>query len=144
MKKYFLGIILVLFFVACSSDDDASNTISSNNLVGKWFLKGGTINGGAFVNYDHECLTSKDYQEFFASGIVNYVGYGSDCEVNDTDSSEWELTGNILTVSSPEMDPAIYSYEYIVESITSAELRLKEIVDTPEGTEIRIIYFTKV
>lgn len=143
MKKYIFAIIGLVILGACSSDDNGSQSINANNLLGKWYLKGGTTNGGAFENYNHECTTSKDYQEFFANGNLDFIGYGSNCEVNDTDSSQWELNGNILTVSSPEFDPMIYSHEYIVESITSEELRLKITEETPDGTETRVIYLTR-
>lgn len=143
MKRYFLGVILVMLLGACSSDDNGSQAINPSDLVGKWFLKGGTTNGGVFQNYNHECATSKDYQELFANGNLNFIGHGSNCEVNDTESSVWELNGNILTVSNPEFDPMIYSYDYIVESITSEELRLKETVETPDGTETHVLYMTR-
>lgn len=143
MKKYILAIIGILILGACSSDDNGSQVINPNNLLGKWYLKGGTVNGGAFENYNHQCATSKDYQEFFANGVLDFVGYDVECEVIDTDSSQWELNGNVLTVSSTEFDPMIYSYEYIVESITSEELRLRETVETPEGAETHVIYATR-
>ena len=143
MKKYILGIITLLILGACSSDDNGSQVINWNNLLGKWYLKGGTINGGAFENYNHDCATSKDYQEFLANGNVDFVGYDVECEVNDKSSSQWSLEGNVLTISSPEFDPMVYSYEYIVESLTSNELRLKETVELPNGSETRIIYLTR-
>ena len=143
MRKYFLGLTLVLFLVACSSDDNGSQAINQNNLIGKWYLKGGTVNGGAFENYNHDCTASKDYQEFLENGNLEFVGYDVECEVDDTDSSLWRLEGNVLTISSPEFDPMNYSYDYIIESITSEELRLKETVEIPGGTETRIIYLTR-
>ncbi|WP_026704120.1 lipocalin family protein [Flavobacterium soli] len=143
MKKYIFAIIGLVILGACSSDDNGSQAINLNNLIGKWYLKGGTTNGGAFENYNHECVTSKDYQEFFANGDLDFVGHDVECEVNDTDSSQWSISGNILTVSNQEFDPMIYSYEYTIESITSEELRLKETVEIPGGTETRIIYMTR-
>lgn len=143
MKKYILGLVLVMFLSTCSSDDNGSRAINANNLIGKWYLKGGTVNGGAFENYNHDCATSKDYQEFFANGNLDFVAYDIECEVNDTNSSEWSLNGNVLTVSSPEFDPMVYSYEYIVESISSEELRLRETVETPDGTETHVLYATR-
>lgn len=106
-------------------------------------MKGGTRNGGDFENYIHDCTTSKDYQEFLVNGQLEYTEYGSNCVIDDTQTSEWELNGNILTVSSPEFDPMAYSFDYSIESITSEELRLKLIVEQPEGTETQIIYLTR-
>lgn len=133
----------MLIFGACSSDDNGSQGITENNLLGKWYLKGGNVNGGAFEDYNHDCTTSKDYQEFFANGVLDFVGHDVECEVDDTDSSQWNLDGNILTISSLEFDPFVYSYEYIVESLTSSELRLKETVEMPSGTETRLIYLSR-
>lgn len=143
MKKYFLGIVALVILGACNSDDNNPQTINPNNLIGKWFLKGGTTNGGAFENYNHKCATSRDYQEFFANGNLDFVGYGSNCETNDTASSVWKLNGNILTVSNSEFDPMIYSYTYIIENITSEELRLKITEEIPDGIETNIIYLTR-
>lgn len=144
MKKYFFGLIALFILGACNSDDNGSQAITKNNLYGKWYLKGGTTNGGAFENYEHECTTSKDYQEFFADGTLDFVGYGSNCEVNDTDSSNWALNGNILTISNTNFDPRVYSYNYIVENITAEELRLKITENTPEGIETNVIYLTRI
>jgi hypothetical protein len=143
MKRCFLGIIAVLILGACNSDDNGSQAFNRNDIIGKWYLKGGTTNEGAYENYNHECTTSKDYQEFLANGILDCVGYGSNCEVNDTDSSNWELKGNILTISNLNMDPMIYSYDYTVEQLTSNELRIKITENTPEGTETNVLYLTR-
>lgn len=143
MKKYILIVTALLILVACGSDDNGSTVINQANLIGKWYLKGGTVNGGAFENYSHKCTSSKDFQEFFANGNLSFVGYDVECEVSDTESSQWNLNGNILTVSSEEFDPIIHPYEYIIESLTSEELRLKETVEIPSGTETRIIYLTR-
>ena len=143
MKKYFFGVIALFILGACNSDDNGSQAITKNNLIGKWYLKGGTTNGGAFENYEHECGTLKDYQEFFADGTLDFVGYGSNCEVNDTDSSNWDLNGNVLTISNLDQDPMTFSYDFIVESITAEELRLKITENTPEGIETNVIYMTR-
>lgn len=143
MRKYILGMAVLLILAACGSDDNGSTVINQGSLIGKWYLKGGTVNGGAFENYNHQCATSKDSQEFFANGNLAFVGYDAECEVSDTDASRWSVDGNVLTISNEELDPWVYSYEYIIESLTSEELRLKETVETPDGTETRIIYLTR-
>lgn len=143
MKKYFLAFIAVAILGACSSDDNGSNAINQNNLLGKWYLKGGTTNGGAFESYNHECATSKDFQEFHSDGVLDFIGYDVECEVSDTDMSAWELNGNILTISNTQFDPLVYSYEYIVKSISSEELILEQTVNTPEGEMTYVVYATR-
>jgi hypothetical protein len=65
MKKM-LFIFLITITYGCNKNDDnqvIDNNLEINeqNILGKWFLKGGTKNGGIFENYTHLCSTSKDY-----------------------------------------------------------------------------------
>ena len=144
-KSVILLTLIALTFLGCSSDDDsnANLVINQQNLLGKWYLKGGTINAGAFEDYDHDCTTNKDFQEFLNNGSVTFNGYNTACELNDVETSSWVLNGNTLTISSPPLDPMIYEYNYLIESLTTQELVLKVTVNTPEGVEIQRIYATR-
>ena len=144
-KSVILLTLITLTFLSCSSDDDsnANLVINQQNLLGKWYLKGGTINAGAFEDYDHDCTTNKDFQEILNNGSVTFNGYNTACELNDVETSSWVLNGNTLTISSPPLDPMIYEYNYLIESLTTQELVLKVTVNTPEGVEIQRIYATR-
>ena len=147
MKKLlprFIILSIMLAFTGCSDDDNVPATGHLNvgqSLVGKWSIEGGTINGGDFENYIHECAASKDYQEFTAEGIVRYAGHGQDCEVNDTQDSSYSVTGNILTVQD-ENDPA--ANVFTIVSVTSEDMILERTVNTPGGTQTQRSYFTRI
>lgn len=152
IKKIFLSIVFITLLNSCSDDNDANNSdpnaqleINSQNLSGKWYMKGGTKNGGAFENYAHECSTSKDYQEFLANNNLDFIGFGSECTINDTNTSMWSLSDNELTVSNipSEEGGFIYNLHYTIISLTRSELQLKLIVKEFEGESVYISYFTR-
>lgn len=101
------------------------------------------MDNGSFENYNHDCSTSKDFQEFFANQELKFNGYNSSCELNDTETSNWALNGNTLTVSNQHFDPMLYEYVYTIESLTSEELILKQTVNEPEGTFIYRTTYTR-
>jgi hypothetical protein len=140
-------LLFILFFgfslFSCSSDGDNGLPITSQNLIGKWYIKGGTINNGSFENYNHECSINKDYQEFFSNQELKFNGYNISCELDDIEISDWVLNGRILTVSNQHFDPMIYEYVYTVESLTRDELILKQTVNEPEGTFVYRTTYTR-
>lgn len=138
MKKIIIYFVLAGLIFSCNSDDNETATI-----LGKWYIKGGNSNGGEFQNYNHDCETSRDFQEFFENDEVTFNGYNSACELNEVETSIWVLDGNILTVSNTQFDPMIYEYTYVVESLTNEELKLKQTVNTPEGTMVYVSTFTR-
>lgn len=146
MKKLFAGIILLVFvaFTGCSDDDEMNevNHLSiSQTILGKWQIEGGTVNGGAFENYVHPCIINKNYQEFTADGIVRFVGHNQDCEENEIHQSSYTINNNTLTVHN-ENDPV--DDVFIIPSLTSMKLLLKQTVNTPEGVETIISHFSKI
>ena len=144
MKNIFLFIsVLSLTLLSCNTDDGVGVAITSQNLLGKWYIKGGTVDNGSFENYSHDCSTSRDFQEFFANQELKFNGYTTTCELNDTETSDWILSGNTLTVSNQHFDPMIYEYVYRIESLTSDELILKQSVNEPEGTFIYRTTYTR-
>ena len=145
MKKvlYFFGLLTVILS-SCSSDDDSNNIpINSQNLLGKWYIKGGTTNNGPFENYINECPSNKDFQKFLSNGEVTFNGYNSSCMLTNPETSLWLLNGRTLTISNTNFDPMIYTYEYEIESLTANELVLKEIVTEPEGIVTYRTTFTR-
>ena len=144
MKKLLsLFTFLIIILSSCSSDDSDGLAINSQNLLGKWYLKGGTTNNGSFENHTHDCITKKDFQEFFNNGEITFNGYNSECSLDEIETSLWFLNGNRLTVTNTNFDPMIYEYEYVIESLTSDELILKETVSEPEGTFVYRSTFTR-
>jgi hypothetical protein len=126
----FLGILVL----SCASCDSDNTDISSQNLLGKWYLKGGTTDNGLFENYEHNCANNKDYQEFASDGKLTFNSFNNSCVIVDTDVSDWILKGNKLTVSSQHFDPMLYEYIFIVEKLTVTELVLKQTIIDAGGT----------
>ncbi len=138
MKKIILFLIFIGLTSSCNSDDQDSATI-----IGKWYIKGEVSNGGEFQNYDHDCETSRDFQEFFANGELTFNGFNAECALSDTQTSVWEMNGNVLTVSNTPFDPMIYQYTYVIESLTNEELKLKQTVNEPEGIVVYVTTYTR-
>lgn len=145
MKRITMLIILVLFNLSCSSDDNDGLSVTKQNLLGKWYLKGGIVNNGVFEDYNHDCVTSRDFQEFFSNNIVTFNGYNIDCELDEIEESNWSLNGRKITVSNTQFDPMIYEYNFIVEKLTSDELILKQdgINEDTGQPEVYRLYLTK-
>lgn len=142
MKKIILGLLIfTAFAISCNSDDDNSLVVTKQNLLGKWYLKGGTINNGAFEEYNHDCSTSRDFQEFFDNDILTFNGYNVDCELNEVEESNWSLNGRIITVSIPNF----MEYDIAVEKLTSNELILKQdgINEDTGAVEVVRYYMTR-
>ncbi|TRW25284.1 hypothetical protein FMM05_08235 [Flavobacterium zepuense] len=121
--KALVLLVMMLCLTACSSDDDAVAPILQDYkqlILGKWFIKGGTINGGAFQNYVHDCPSNRDYQEFFADGDIKFVGYNTDCEANDTQTDMWFVEGETLNITS--FDPIVADMAYTIVTLNENEL----------------------
>jgi hypothetical protein len=143
-KTLYFFILLTDFLSSCSSDNESNNIpINSQNLIGIWYIKGGTTNNGPFENYINECPSNKDFQKFLSNGEVTFNGYNSSCTLAAPETSLWLLNGSTLTISNTNFDPMIYSYEYEIERLTSGELILKEIVNEPEGIVTYRTTFTR-
>lgn len=141
MKKITL-LFLIALLSACSSSENNGLSITSQNLSGKWYLKGGTVNGGPFQEYVHDCTTSRDFQEFLTNGTLTFNEHNLACEQH-IETSNWVLNGFEITVTNTPLDPMIYENNYIIEDLTNQLLILKETVIEPEGTSINRIYFTR-
>lgn len=125
MKNTVFALLVGLVFFSCSSDD-SGNTFSEAQIIGKWNLLGMTVDGGAFEDYNHDCLTEKDFQQFFSNHELSFNGYNSDCELTENEISLWALKGNKLIVSNTHFDPMVYTYYFTVVKLTSDELVLEQ------------------
>lgn len=127
---------------SCSSDDNGL-AITEENLLGKWYLKGGTVDNGAFQNYEHNCSTAKDFQEFFADGALAFNGYNLACEWVEEEISNWDLSGNTLTVTTNITNGVDDVETFIIEELSSNKLVLKQNVTSPEGEFVFRIHATR-
>lgn len=140
MKKLlYVFSVVALLLVSCSKDDDSN---AQATIIGKWYFKGGTINNGSFINYNNDCSTKMDFQEFFANGELVFNGFNSSCELDDVETSNWVKNGNTLTVSNTNFDPMIYNYTYTIEKLDASKLILKQTVTEPEGVFVYRNTFT--
>lgn len=142
MKKIFLLLFLSLVAFSCSSDD-SSTGFSESKLIGKWYLSGGTTNGGSFESYNHKCAANRDFQEFLSNHEVTFNKYNQDCVLANPEVSNWKLEGNILTVSSTNFDPMIYSYKYKIVTLNSKELIIEMAANTPEGLVVERVFLVR-
>ncbi len=112
--------------LSCSSNDDDPKPaeITEANLLGKWFIRGGNINGGSYVDYEHKCTENRDYQEFLSNHMLRFIGYDKTCTISDNETSLWVLEGEELTVSNLPGSSSPFKYTFTVLKLTSAELKL--------------------
>lgn len=142
MKKIFSLLFLSAFAISCSSDDSSAG-FSEAKLIGKWYLSGGTTDGGSFESYNHKCGTNRDFQEFLSNHEVTFNKYNQDCTLVTPEVSNWKLEGNVLTISSTNFDPMIYSYKYKIITLNSTELIIQIANVTPEGTVLQRIFLVR-
>lgn len=148
MKVKYILPILFFFFVSCTDEDDdmvLTNQLEINNstISGKWYMKGGTINGGAFENYIHDCPTNKDYQDLRQNGEIDFVGFDSSCANTGIETGLWSLSGNILNVNNLPGATIPYSHVYEILSLTSEELVLKSTYNDPSGQVVEVSHYTR-
>jgi len=55
----------------------------------------------------------------------------------------WWLDGDILVIERFEFDPVMYYYSYRVMSLTTEELTLRLVYDSPDGSVIEISKYTR-
>ena len=148
MKIKFILPILFFLFVSCTDEDDdmvLTNQLEINNstISGKWYIVGGTINGGTFENYSHDCPTNRDYQDFRQNGEIDFVGFDSSCANTGIETGLWSLSGNILNVNNLPGATIPYSYVYEIQSLTSEELVLKQTYNDPGGQVVVVSHYTR-
>ncbi|NBL63827.1 hypothetical protein GV828_01285 [Flavobacterium sp. NST-5] len=125
MRKFLFLLALTAF--SCSSDDNNSSNENGEldrtreNIVGNWIIKGGTINGGAFQNYENECATKADYQQILINGNLNFVGHDETCEVREFETTTWSISGNNFIVDN---EAPFNDSVYEIDRLTSDEMIL--------------------
>lgn len=146
VRLFLLSFVFALF-LGCSSDDNGSSelhlAVNEHNLLGKWYPKATSVNGGEFQNYEHNCSSQKDVKEFFSNGELSFSKYWTNCESLGTTPALWSLEGDILTIENSEFDPVMYYHPYKVISLTTEELTLRLVYDSPDGSVIEISKYTR-
>lgn len=142
MRKIILILFVGALIFSCSNDDNGL-AITEENLLGKWYLKGGTVDNGPFEDYEHNCSESKDFQEFFANGDLTFNGYNSSCNLSEVETSHWILSGTTLTVTTGSFEEIIQTDTFTVEEISSNRLILKRKVTLPDGEFVYRIHATR-
>ncbi|WP_339835995.1 hypothetical protein [uncultured Flavobacterium sp.] len=144
--KHILFAFIAIVITSCNSKDDSDTSstnleINKQNLIGKWFVKEESINGGSFENYQHDCSTLKDYQELLVDSTMKFVGYDYNCQIIDFQEGIWYLDGTELMISN--YDPIIPPDFFTVLSVTIDDLKLKQTVNTSNGVEVYEIHLTR-
>jgi hypothetical protein len=146
MKKRLLFFILIsIVFIGCSSDSDSNSLpITEENLLGKWYYKGMTIDNGPFQNHNNSCPTSKDYMEVLISHNAESYRHAVNCEIDAAIFHSWTLNGDWLTMIN--QDPIVVAPNiYKVLSITEEQLvlRMDFHPTSPSDTEVYKYYYTR-
>ncbi len=121
---FLLSIIVLLTFSSCDEDDDAPITI-----VGTWKLVSATVNGIAdteLIPCDLETTLN------FTENIIVTTYYfdpendaGSNCQFDDSDTGEYTINGDFITVTFDDGD----SITDEIEELTATTLKIKFIDD---------------
>ncbi len=126
MRKIILSLLIIsaatLCLNACSSTDDENTDTPSGSIVGKWqFDKTGTISDQQefLTDYEHECVSHKDYIELVQGGLGKEYFYDESC-VLDYGEGSWSLTENSLEFTGEDGTDA-----YEVLTLTNSTLKLK-------------------
>ncbi|MCF6130872.1 lipocalin family protein [Flavobacterium wongokense] len=141
MKKRFLILgLLAIFSMGCSSssDDGGSLAVTEAHLLGKWYLIGVKHNNEPMENAEHLCSTSKDFNEIFSNHHIIFTGYGSDCQQNDTQDSQWELDNTTFSIiySDGFTQPDVYQ----VQNLTDSQMEMKQ----TSGSDVYIYYLHRL
>ena len=139
MKNTYLFLLFSLFLFSCSADDSA-NRFSEKELFGKWFLSGGSINGGAFQPYIHNCETNREFQEFLSNKELTLNKFNEACILNNPEVSNWELIGTKLIISNTNFDPINYNYTYEIIKLTDTELIIEMSSKSPDEMSVERMF----
>lgn len=148
MKKLFLLFSLVfIVFMSCSSDNKEQNTqqlpITAQNVKGKWFYQGSTINSGTFIPFQQPCASIKSYRDFLENGNVDVVSYDANCEITSSLTTFWNLNNNNLTLITENENQFIVSIVYQITYLTDTEMQLKQTVVNPDNTIVYLYYYSR-
>ncbi len=133
-----------ILFIGCSSDDSGSLPINEENLLGRWYFKGSTLDNGPFESYQDDCPASKNYMEILNTHDLKYYTHGTDCILSLVSSHTWTLNENHFT--TVRHDPTVTAPNFFtILKITEEELVLK--IDTypvsPAQKETYKYYYIK-
>lgn len=119
LQKLILLTLIVITGYACSSDDDGGDTTQQNkdNIIGTWIWTASSENG---VDYPLEGCDEL-FTNVFTATQYSYIEYfGTNCEEEYTDSANYTINGNTITV---------YGYESEIVTLNNTTLTIKDVDD---------------
>lgn len=148
MKKLLLLFSLVsIVFTSCSNENEQPNSqqipITVQNVKGKWFYQGATINSGTFIPFQQPCASIKSYRDFLENGSVDEVSYDTNCEITPSLTTFWDLNNNNLTLITENENQFIVSIVYQITYLTDTEMQLKQTVVNPDNTIVYLYYYSR-
>lgn len=102
MKKLIFGLALTIFMIGCSKDDD-KNSVSNEDLIGKWVLTSSEtkakIMGQTITDIDEMDADWKEYFVFKEDGTYKYqeeyLG-----KLDFSESGNYKLSGDEISLTS--------------------------------------------
>lgn len=117
LKKLILLTLIVITGYACSSDDDGGDSTEQNrdNIIGTWVLTASSDNG--VDNPIEGC--DELFTIIFTASQATFIEYdGDNCENEYTDSVDYTINGNTITV---------YGYESEIVTLNNTTLTIKDV-----------------
>lgn len=124
MFLFFMGI------TSCSIDDDNGGIDSIEaHLIGRWELKGHTVNG------NFQAATDESILEFKAGGVI--TGHFEEGEV----TGNYSVSGNQMALNFPDKGK-VYTIQTL--NITTLDLFIEEEFDEVTGVDEVVYHFNKL
>lgn len=133
-------LLCIIALSGCGSDD--TDGASAQQIVGRWYHTHKTVNGGAPIEHQNDCDTSRDHWDILGDGTIKFNFYGFDCNMGNSFTGNWSLSGNNLAISST-FDPVSLDENMTVIMLTATELELERTVETSEGEDIERLHFER-
>ncbi|HEU0136961.1 MAG TPA: lipocalin family protein [Flavobacterium sp.] len=141
MKKV-LVLLCAIAFLGCGSDDSNGSSINEQQIVGRWYHTYKTVNGGPAIEHQNNCETARDHWDILADHSILFNFYGFTCEMGNSFTGNWSLSGNNFAISST-FDPVAIDETLRVISLTANDLELERTVETSSGENIERLHFER-
>ncbi len=130
--------MVMLLFVFSMTALTSCNKEAENLIVGKWECTTATYTDEGSTYSVPELIGM--IWEFKANGDL--IGTLLDVEDDDyTAEASYVILGNILTITSTDLDGDVDTESYVIKELTKSKLVLEE---TDEGDETAVLEFKKI
>jgi uncharacterized protein (TIGR03066 family) len=137
MKKALKAMVMLLFVFSMTALTSC-NKEAENLIVGKWECTTATYTDEGSTYSVPELIGM--IWEFKANGDL--IGTLLDVEDDDyTAEASYVILGNILTITSTDLDGDVDTESYVIKELTKSKLVLEE---TDEGDETAVLEFKKI